>query len=242
MLGGSKAKEWKMLNVRSGFGLLLVLSLLLVCTSGAEAAQGDSAGLSEGQPTVPDWLENVTWGGDLRLRYHYEHFGGSPIPYRKDRHQGRFRLRIWAKKTWLEKQIEAGFRLASGSSNSPTSTNQSFDTTMSEKDVWIDRAYAKFKPKTIKGLVIVGGKMKNPLFHTNVVWDSDVNPEGVWAVYTCPQAAPFEPFAGFGYFLTEESSTGLDGSLAAYQVGIMVPIPLGEDTEWTTAGTYYDWK
>lgn len=229
--------------VRNGFGLLLILSLLVAWTSTAAATEGDYAGLGETQsnvqPALPEWLEDITWGGDLRLRYHYEHFGSTTT---KDRHQGRFRLRVGAKKTWLEKQIEAGFRLASGSTNSPTSTNQSFDTIMSEKDVWIDQAYAKLKPKTIEGLEVVGGKMKNPLFHTNVVWDSDVNPEGVWAVYACPGAAPFEPFAGIGYFMTEESSTGLDGSLTAYQVGIMVPIPLGEDTEWTIAGTYYDWK
>ena len=230
---------------RSVCAVLVILSLLLAWTSGLGAAEGDSARLDQLQQrlddheshTQPDWLENFTWGGDLRLRYHYEHFGGQP---RKERHQGRFRLRIWAKKTWLDKQIEAGFRLASGSSSSPTSTNQSFDMTMSEKNVWIDRAYAKLKPKSIKGLEVVGGKMANPFFNTNVVWDSDVNPEGVWVKYTCPSAAPFEPFVGAGYFLTEESSTGRDGTLSGYQAGIMIPI--GEDTEWTTAGTYYDWR
>ena len=231
-----------MSHVRNEFGLLLILSLLLAWTPGATAAESDFAGpagsLGEPAPVLPEWLEDVTWGGDLRLRYHGENFGGTTI---KERHQGRFRLRIWAKKTWLEKQIEAGLRLASGSSNSPTSTNQSFDTTMSEKDVWIDRAYAKIKPASVPGLEVVGGKMANPfLNHTNVVWDSDVNPEGVWAVYTCPFAAPIEPFVGAGYFLTEESATGIDGTLTAYLVGVM--IPLGEDTEWTTSGTYYDWR
>ncbi len=190
----------------------------------------------EAGPALPGWMDNFTIFGDLRLRYHYETFSSSSA---KDVSKGRFRLRVGAKKTWLDKQLEAVFRLASGSSDDPSSTNQSFDTNFGEKDVWIDQAYAKYKPKAIKGLELVGGKMKNPLVHTNVVWDSDVNPEGVWAVYKCP-IEPIQPFIGAGYFQNDENSGSHNGTLAAYQGGVI--IHLNEDTKWTTAATWYDWN
>ena len=191
---------------------------------------------AEDKPILPKWLTDLDWFADLRLRYHYETWNDST---KRDVNKGRFRLRAGAKKTWFEKQLEAGFRFASGSDDDPSSTNQSFDTNFSEKNVWIDLAYAAYRPEAIKGLEIVGGKMKNPLVHTNVVWDSDVNPEGVWAVYKAP-IKPIQPFIGAGYFQSDENSSSVDGNLLAYQGGVIVH--LNEDTKWTTAGTWYDWQ
>ncbi|MFO7902329.1 MAG: putative porin, partial [Pirellulaceae bacterium] len=76
------------------------------------------------------------------------------------RNRARFRLRFGIKKTWLDDQIEVGFRLASGSDDDPTSTNQSFDNFWSTKPVWIDLAYATWRPKAIKGLTVTGGNRK----------------------------------------------------------------------------------
>ena len=188
------------------------------------------------KPILPKWTTDLDLFADLRLRYHYETFDGSTA---RDVNKGRFRLRVGAKKTWFDKQLEAGFRLASGSSDDPSSTNQSFDTNFSEKDVWIDQAYAKYKPDAIKGLELVGGKMKNPLFCTNILWDSDVNPEGLWAKYTFPTEG-IQPFVGVGWFQSDENSSSVDGNLLAYQAGLI--IHLNDNTKWTTAGTYYDWQ
>ena len=192
---------------------------------------------NEAPPVLPEWLTGLDWFGDLRLRYHYETFSSSSM---KDVSKGRFRLRFGAKKTWLEEQVEAGFRIASGSSDDPSSTNQSFDDNFGEKNVWIDRAYVKFTPKAVKGLELIGGKMGNPFVHTNVVWDSDVNPEGVWAVYKCSLSDEIKPFIGAGYFQTDENSSSHNGTLAAYQAGATVSI--NEDTNVTAAAAWYDYS
>ena len=189
------------------------------------------------EPALPAWLDNLKFYGDMRLRYHYETFSSSRA---KDRSKGRFRLRVGAKKTWWEKQMEVDFRIASGSSDDPSSTNQTFDGNMSEKNVWIDLAYAKYKPDWLKGLEAVGGKMKNPFVHTNMIWDSDVNPEGVWAVGKCPSGGSVQPFVGAGWFLLEESSSGHNGTLHAYQGGVTVK--LAEDVKFVSALSYYDFK
>lgn len=183
---------------------------------------------------LPKWLDDLKLYGDLRLRYQGECFSGRS---KKSRNRARFRLRVGLKKTWMDDQMELGFRLASGSSDDPTSTNQTFDGHFSEKPVWIDRAYAKYKPNWLKGLTVIGGKMGNPLVHTDLVWDSDVNPEGVWAQYK-RKLSTVEPFANAGYFILDESSGGHDTILMSYQAGFHWKF--AKDTKWTFAATYYD--
>lgn len=185
---------------------------------------------------IPKWLKDLKFSGDLRLRYQGQCYSGQDRN-RKSRHRGRFRIRFGVKKTWLDKQIEVGFRLASGSSDDPTSTNQTFDGHFSEKQVWIDRAYAKYKPKWFKGFTVVGGKIKNPLVHTNLIWDSDVNPEGAWAQYK-PKLGRIKPFASAGYFVLDESGGGHDTALSTYQAGF--DLKIAKNVKWTSAATYYD--
>ncbi len=182
------------------------------------------------------WLENFTLYGDVRLRYSLEQFDNGTI----ERNRGRFRLRVGGRKTWLDKQLEVGFRLASGESDDPTSTNQTFDNVFSTKQVWIDLAYAKWQPKALKGFVIIGGKMKNPLVRTNMIWDSDVNPEGVWAQYTCGNLGAIKPFASVGFWSLEYNANASDATLMTYQAGFNWLLARG--VKWTFAFTYYDWE
>ena len=80
--------------------------------------------------------------------------------------------------------------------------------------------------------------MPPPMVHTDLVWDSDVNVEGVWAQYK-PQFGPVEPFVNAGYFIVEENWGGHDSILVAYQAGIDWKIV--NDVKLTFAGTYYDY-
>ncbi len=187
------------------------------------------------QPTAPKWLDNLKFYGDLRLRYQFSGFNNGD----HEKNIGRFRVRVGAKKTWLDKQLEAGFRFATGSSDDPTSTNQSFTGNFSEKNLWIDLAYAKYQPAAVKGFTIVGGKMKNPFVHTNMIWDSDVNPEGVWSVYKYPGLGSVEPFAGFGFFQLVNNSNAPDATMHGYQVG--ATFKAAKDVKWTSAVAYYDY-
>ena len=113
----------------------------------------------------------------------------------------------------------------------------------SEKHIWIDRAWAKYSPNQVEGLVLIAGKMANPFVHTNLVWDSDVNPEGAWMAYTHPGIAingsgKIQPFAGVGVFQLFQSTSGHDVRLHAYQGGFIVKCDSG--VKVTSAGTYYD--
>jgi hypothetical protein len=190
------------------------------------------------QRAAPGWLENFKIYGDLRLRYHFAHYNRRNEDRPSDS-RGRFRLRVGGQKTWLEKQLEVGFRFATGSSDDPTSTNQTFTNNFSEKNLWVDLAYAKYQPKWLKGFTAVGGKMKNPFVNTNMIWDSDVNPEGVWAVCKYGGLGPVEPFAGFGFFQLDNNTRDPDATMHAYQTGLTWKI--AKDLKWTSALAYYDY-
>ena len=152
------------------------------------------------QGALPTWMEGLTFFGDLRLRYQHDKRTNAAdnAGNRKNRGRARFRLRFGVKKEWLEKQLAVIFRLASGEErtrtgdyegeigtgdSAATSANQTFKGRFSKKPIWIDLAYATYKPNWLKGLVIAAGKMKNPLVRTDLTWDSDVNPEGGYAAY-----------------------------------------------------------
>jgi len=137
---------------------------------------------------APSWLKTFTPFGDFRLRHEY-------MDDEKDdtdaRNRNRIRVRVGVKAKFND-EWDATFRIATGNSNSPTSTNQTLGESSSssgsansssfgKKNIWLDLAYADWHPKAISGLNVYGGKMKNPFYRVGgnqVIWDSDVNPEG----------------------------------------------------------------
>jgi hypothetical protein len=184
--------------------------------------------------SVFGWLKDLKFKGDLRLRYE----GIYNRTDKSDRHRGRFRLRLnFAKK--LSDELDIILRLASGSGSGITSSNQTFDNYYSKKDVRIDRVYARYRPNWLKGLELAGGKFPNPLVHTDIIWDSDVNPEGVYEKYVFNITDSFKPFFTLSQFFINEVDDGSDTSLLAYQAGYNWDIAKGQ---WTLAATLYDFK
>ena len=203
---------------------------------------------------LPKWLDALEFFGDFRLRYQGNSVTGLTATAQgmrtKSRNRFRGRLRVGLKKYWLDRQMEVGFRLGTGNSEVPTSTNQTFDDYFDNKSIWVDLMWAKYKPKSIPGLTIIGGKMKHPMVHTDI-WDSDVNPEGIWAEYRYKKIKNFEPFANVGYWTIDDyqawtaNGTQSDGGntrrspdMWSYQVGFDWKVV--KDVKWTSAAAFYD--
>ena len=209
------------------------------------------------QSAVPSWLDNLTMFGDLRLRYQNDCADDDASGYedtrrKKMRNRLRFRLRWGIIKTWMDGQLEVGFRLASGEAedessgylgSSPTSANQTFTDGFSQKPIWIDRVWATYRPSQIPGLLLTAGKIANPLVHTDMIWDPDVNPEGVVLAYS-KAFGNLTPFGSFGYFSINENTVGTSGDgqydhiLMSYQTGVNWQV--NDDVKTTFAATYYD--
>jgi hypothetical protein len=131
---------------------------------------------------LPEWVTDVKFANDLRLRY-------DGIWTRDDdfapRQRGRFRLRLGAIFTLVD-DLEIGVRLASSptvggdSGGDPISTNATFENNGSRKAVGIDWAFARWTPFKAPTFTasIAAGKLENPPNFSEMVFDVDYTPEG----------------------------------------------------------------
>ena len=136
-------------------------------------------------PESLKWAQNIKWSGDLR--YRHESIDDHTATTQRDRNRIRARLKMQAK---INDEWDATLRLATGSSDSPTSTNQSLgdsgSDSFSSKAIWLDWAYADYHPKWKPGLNILLGKMGNPFYTVGgnqLIFDGDLSPEGGAATY-----------------------------------------------------------
>jgi hypothetical protein len=130
--------------------------------------------------------------GDLRLRYEYRGGrlpGDDPLHPNdwQERERERYRLRIGLRGTVLDDWF---FGLRLETSASARSTNVTFGDDASTSSaggggpfakgsdgVFVGQAYGGYKG--FPGFTFTGGRMPNPFVNTRMVWDDDINPEGL---------------------------------------------------------------
>ncbi len=159
-----------------------------------------------------NWWETIKMNGDLRYRHEMIDAEGKDARYR---HRIRARIGITGE---VSPYTTVGFQLATGSDD-PVSTNQTLDNAFSTKQVGIDLAYFEAYHDATPGLTIAGGKFKNPFFRpgsSQLVWDSDWNPEGGAVTYKCDMDQLSIMLIGSGLWIDERSS-GDDSYIAAGQ-------------------------
>jgi hypothetical protein len=126
------------------------------------------------------------------------------------------------------------------SNREATTTNQTFNDDFNDKGIFLHRAYASYMPNWLKGLEITGGKFRNSFLHTDIMWDPDVNPEGIYERYQYAGFGDFKPFMHLGQMIVNEVDRETDdAALYIYQAGFDWKI--GPVT-WIMAGSYYDWS
>jgi len=131
----------------------------------------------------PEWVKSLKFNGDFRGRYDGVFQDTDPVTAGADRHRLRYRLRFGATVT-MSDQFEVGLRLGSGEvgaaapslGGSVFSANTTLNNDASRKFIFVDLAYAKWKPVEWGSIEI--GKMNNGFWFTDMVMDPDYNPEG----------------------------------------------------------------
>ncbi|MHC4728684.1 MAG: putative porin [Planctomycetota bacterium] len=135
---------------------------------------------------APDWVKKITPFGDFRYRYESVlDKDSSDEELGNERRRNRIRARLGFKAE-INDEWDTIFRIATGSSDTATSTNQTLDDSFEEKDLWLDLGYAAWHPEGCPDLNVFMGKMKNPFYavgKNQLIWDGDVNPEGGAASY-----------------------------------------------------------
>jgi len=130
---------------------------------------------------LSDSLTELKLYGDIRLRYQYDdkdaqllksQGGNGPANVSQ---QGRWRFRL---------RLNADFKLGEHwfggvelSTAQPTdSGNQTYENGFDDYNIFISRAYLGWQNDW---LTLVGGKMPNPFYTTDLIYDSDINPTGL---------------------------------------------------------------
>ncbi len=187
--------------------------------------------------TLPGWTLRLTPFADFRLRYEglffpsgndntgaFPNFNaintGSPFDTTgttfspqnnvdKDRNRFRIRVRFGAQMD-LEDGFTFGIRIATGETNSPTSTNQSLGAAnggqggnFSKYAIWLDRAFVRYElgGKPSEDFVVNLGRTDNPFFSpSELVWDDDLGFDGVSVSGRYQLNKHVTPFATLGAF------------------------------------------
>jgi hypothetical protein len=159
-----------------------------------------------GLPEKLKWLENINLSGDLRYRYEsIDEQSSGDWKAGVNRNRIRARLGLDAK---VNDEWDIGLRIATGAGD-PVSTNQDLDKSFSGKDLWLDRAFFTWHPAAMKGFDFVGGKMPNPFYavgHNQLIWDHDLNPEGLAAKYQRQLNDSSKLYVSGGGFWVERAS------------------------------------
>ena len=181
------------------------------------------------EPKIPEWVQNTKLKGDMRLRYQYEDREGG-----EQRERGRYRLRLSVESKIVD-TVKVGFGLATGSGD-PRSTNQTFTNSFEKPTVRIDYAFAEWHPT--EWFRLTGGKMQNPVWRpSDLLWDSDITPEGVAAQFPYRASKEFELFLNSAFFVLDERGSGGDPTMFALQPGLSWNI--ADTANLKLAASYY---
>lgn len=181
---------------------------------------------------IPEWLDRISLGGDFRLRYERDFFANDNGDFldpsnptqllnsHKDTNLIKIRSRLNLK-AQVNDYFESAIGLATGNTNNPVSTNATLGTSLNKENFLLDLAYLKWTPTP--DLAFWGGRFPNPWFHTDLVWDPDLNFDGV--AFTCWQRITdsSEMFLTGGAFPIQSMSlTSNSKWLFASQLGALV--------------------
>ena len=198
----------------------------------APAKEVESSGFK-----LPKWVENTKVKGDFRFRYQYQDTDEHGVD-KESRDRWRIRWRFGLE-TEVNERWKTGFRLSSGGGD-PRSRNVTLTDTFETSNVQLDLAYAQFDPN--KHWRLAAGKFKNPLWKPkDLLWDSDINPEGMGIQFLNYKINQFEVFATPGFYVLEEfkNDTG-DPWLGLIQAGAKVK--LTDSLYLKFAGTFYSFQ
>ncbi len=181
---------------------------------------------------VPEWTTRLKLSGDLRLRHQVARQPNTNAAYASIQDtnssgataqpflllntteniiQDRLRLRL-ALDIQVSDRVTAGVGLATGNSTNPVSTNQTLGTGFNRYSFAIDRAFIKYDP--VPWLSAVGGRIPNPWFSTDLVWDEDLAFEGIAATFKPNLGERTKGFLTLGMFPLDSPDCSLAQQLS----------------------------
>jgi hypothetical protein len=165
-----------------------------------------SDNLAKTAANVGEWVGRFQWKGDMR--YRNETIDQQYISGTRNRDRIRLRAGFFAKvndTVRVEVQMTTTEHTLTAANGDPRSSNQTLTDSNSRKALDLDTAYAEWQPNAM--WKVTAGKMRYPWVRPgqSVLFDADINPEGVAVNFTNP--TPGGVFASAFYTqLTERNA------------------------------------
>lgn len=220
--------------------------------------------------TLPAWLDKVKLYGDVRVRGRADYYDPNNAEFfdfqklnndgygtslddavafpplentREDRYRGQIRARLGVEAD-LGSGFSTGIRLATGNDLDPVSTNADMAMALGNDNFNLDRAYIRYKGDALDtggDLEINAGRFANPFYSTDLVWDEDVNFDGLAVGYRQPVLDQLDAWGAVGLFpLKEMAFSARDQVLYGGQLG--VDWRPHEDAAFKLGVAYYDFQ
>lgn len=166
---------------------IAVLCLLAALASTSAAAQAPAK-----EPATEPAKEKTLWqkleerlsvSGDMRLRHESQVL----LDDQTDRHRERVRLRLGVNYLVAD-ELLIGLRMTTGDPSDQNSPYLTLDNLFQKVPFSLDRIFATYRPRWAPGFWVTAGKFGHPFYanpvYGELVWDADVQPEGLSMGYT----------------------------------------------------------
>lgn len=181
-----------------------------------------------GAQTAP----TLRFNGDFRVRYEYTSEGNGALAL--GREVVRFRLGLTYP---LREDITVRARVATGDPGDPNSTDVTISSFVDDLAFTLDVAAVEItKPRW----AAFAGKFVNPLQYTELVWDGDVNPQGVAARGILGDKSKLSATLTGLYFIVDQQANNRASDMGGGQLTITA----ASGSRWKTSGSvgYYDYR
>jgi hypothetical protein len=179
----------------------------------------------------------LNFSGDFRLRFEMttKQQPTSSPSIRNPRYREVVRFRLGMNKQ-INDYVKFGSRLATGSPDDPNTADITLGDFVNDLTVSLDKLYMEI---LYKNLFLTGGKFGNPFLRTDLVWDGDVNPQGVAGSITVPGSEQIMPKLTGIYYVVDEQTINPD----SYMWGGQAKLSIRPNTDWkvTLAAGFYDY-
>lgn len=168
--------------------------------------------------------------GDMRVRQEWNFVDGH------DRSRTAVRARLRATYAVSDK-FSVGTQIATGDPDDPNSTDVTLGNFVDDFAVALDQAWIRYHSG---GLTAYAGKFPQIFQRTDMLWDSDVSPQGVAAAYSAGLGGGAKLDARGIYFVIDEAAVARDSDMLGGQLALTSP--LGSDFKAGLTGSYYHYR
>ncbi|MGB3392572.1 MAG: putative porin, partial [Stenotrophomonas sp.] len=194
-------------------------SRLGVAVAAQAPAQPAPAAIAAPAATViaatPDAPSRLKISGDLRVRSQFDNSNAGA----RDRSSGQVRGRLTASFA-VNDRVSIGARLVTGNPDDPRSVDVQLSNWDDDLEVSLDQAWLKLN---FGELDLHAGKIPQPFTRTELVWDGDVNPQGLAATWKHALGGGGALRANGLFFIVDEQATGGDTTMTGAQIGYDSP-------------------